>query len=229
MHLVKYLAAGVLAVAGAVGFAGSAHAAPVPWSTPNGSTTDFDWVNGFSDNGLFGDPTVIGSTFVFTPNSFKATSLNGVAASVSDRLQFDLIIKNSKVLTNFTVNEIGDFQITGTGQVQAGGLLLLTNLNTGVPLASSLTTTPGSPMVGPTAGALQWSGFASVTPLPANGWTKVRVVLNNILDAASGPNSTATIEKKFASGAIEITFIIPEPASLSLVGLAGMLLIRRRK
>lgn len=228
MRHIKQLAVGFLALAGFVGFAHSAFAASVPWSNPNGSTADFDWQNGFSDNGLFGDPTVIGSTFVFTPNNFKATSINGVAASVSDRLQFDLIIKNNKKLTNFTVNEIGDYQITGTGQVQAGGLLLLTNLDTGVPAFDNLHTTPASPMVGPTAGALPWTGYESISLLP-NGWTKIRVVLNNILDAASGPNSTATIEKKFASGAIEITFIIPEPASLSLVGAAGLLLIRRRK
>lgn len=225
MRLIKSIALGLLGIAGVVG---SASAAPVPWSNPNGSTPDFDWSGGFSDNGLFGSPTVVGSTFLFFPANFKAQSTNGVAATVSDRLEFNLLIKNNKKLTGFTVNELGDYQITGTGTVSAGGQLVLTNLDSGVFTADNLHATPAMPISGQTAGALTWSGYETVSLLP-NGWSFVKVVLNNILDATSGPNSAATIQKKVASAGIEITIIIPEPASLSLLGLGGLLLVRRRK
>ena len=53
----------------------SASAATVPWSQPSGSTASFDYSNGQSDNGLFGSPTVAGTTFIFTPSNFKRRAL----------------------------------------------------------------------------------------------------------------------------------------------------------
>lgn len=229
MRLIKLLTVGLLGIAGVAGFVSSAQAAPVPWTNANGSTADFDWSGGLSDNGLFGDPVVVGNTFLFFPNNFIATSTNGVAAEVSDRLQFDLLFKPNKAMAGFTVNELGDYQITGAGgSVNAGGYLLLANLLTGQTKQDLLDTTPAMPITTPTAGAQAWSGFESISLLP-NGWTKVRVVINNVLHATSGANGASTIQKKFVDGAVEITIIVPEPASLSLIGAAGLLLIRRRK
>ena len=232
MRLINQLAVGLLAFAGTVSFSNTAQAAAIPWANPVGTVPgQFSWSNGESDGGLYGNPIVVGSSFLFFPSNFKAVSTNGVAATITDRLSVDLQIAPGKTLTGFSVHEIGDFQITGTGQVQASGQLLVTNTgpNGGQTLISNLVSTPGSPMNGPTAGALTWTADASVSILPT-GWTNVHIVLNNILDAVSGPNSTATIQKKVVQGGVEITLIVPEPASISAIGLAGsMLLLRRRK
>ncbi|HMO26754.1 MAG TPA: hypothetical protein PKB10_10835, partial [Tepidisphaeraceae bacterium] len=81
----------VLAMALTFVLSAAAHA--VPWSNPNGTVPGvFSWSNGGSDNGLFGDPTIVGSSFVFSPNNFVATASNGSASTVSDRLFFTLDI-----------------------------------------------------------------------------------------------------------------------------------------
>jgi len=231
MGSLKYLAAGFLAIAVAIGFAGSAQAAPIPWSNPNGTAGDFFWSNGQSDNGLFGSPTLVGNSFLFFPSGFVATSSNGVAVGISDRLEVDLLLKPGKSLTGFAVNELGDYSILGAGgTVSATGLLVVANTDPnggGQVVSDTLHTNPAMPIVGPGSGA--WTGNSSVTILP-NGWTQVHIVLNNVLQATSLANSTSTIQKKFVRGGVEITLIVPEPVSISAVGLAGtLLLIRRRK
>lgn len=228
MRSIKSLACG-LAVALGLLIGQAAIASPVPWTVPNGTTPDFDYFNGQSDNGLFGDPIISPSGYVFTffPSNFKAVSTNGVAANTSDRLSFEILMKPGKVLTGFAVNEFGDYTITGTGSVSATGALFLTNLLTGDVVGDTLHTTPGMPITTNTFTSGNWTGTSSVSLLP-NGWTKVKIVLNNVLQATSGANSAAQIEKKITQGII-IT-LIPEPGSIAMAVLgSGLLLIRRRK
>src|SRR5947207_1808607 len=109
--------------------AATVRAAPIPWTTPSGSTPDFDYSGGQSDNGLFGDPVINGSQFLFFPHNFIATSSNGVAVTTSDRLEFTIVMHANKKVNGISVSELGDYSILGTGTVSAAGELLLTNLN----------------------------------------------------------------------------------------------------
>jgi uncharacterized protein (TIGR03382 family) len=54
------------------------------------------------------------------------------------------------------------------------------------------------------------------------------VVLNNNLVAISTPNGVAFIEKKVVGTGIIIE-IIPTPGALALLGLAGLVTLRRRR
>lgn len=195
----------------------------VSWSNPSGTATDFNWANGGSDTGLFGSPILVnGNTFVFFPSFFRASSANGVSGSAYDRLEFDIIAHVGNTINGFTINEYGDYGILGAGgQVQVTGTLFLTNLQNFAVKTSNLVSTPASPI---TSGSGEWTAVAGRNDL---GWQHLKVVLNNNLLAISGPGGQSFIEKKVGAGAVSIT-IIPEPATLAILGLGGLLLLRRK-
>jgi hypothetical protein len=220
------LVTAVVALMGIILLAGHASAAEIPWSNPSGSTDDFFWSNGRTDNGLFGSPTVVGNSFVFFPSNFIATSSNGVAGQISDRLAFTLIMKPDVELIAVTMNEAGSYSITGVGTVNAQGGLFVKNLGGAGTVNATMISTPSMPHSTESQAAGLWNGTANaVVP---QGWTQVEVVFNNILQATTGERSAAAIEKLTAEP-IVVTFVIPEPATASLLLLAvGGLLVRRR-
>jgi hypothetical protein len=204
----------------------AAPAYAIPWSQPSGSNGAFTWSNGGSDNGLFGSPTVVGNSFLFFPSSFVATSSNGVAQTTSDRLYFTLEVPAGQSFQGIKINEAGDYSILGTGSVTANAFLFITNLDNGNLSTATMLTTPSMP-ISVTNGAVSglWSGLLTTT-LP-NGTRRIQVVMNNILQATSGPNGTATIAKK--SAGVELQLIIPEPAIAGTVILAGLGMLTRRR
>jgi uncharacterized protein (TIGR03382 family) len=217
---------------GALAVAGHASAF-VTWTNTNGSTADFDWVGGGSDNGLFGDPTVIGNTFVFFPSMFRAESIDGASDQVIDRLEVELIAKGAFNFTDVVISEFGDFGIVGIGSVTVTGGLFVTDLENLNPnftprvATDSLVSLPGSPI---TSGTGNWTASAGVDLANWDGgpiWTRIKVVLNNVLIATTdGPGSTAFIEKKVGGISIEI---IPTPGAMPLFAFAGLAAIRRRR
>jgi hypothetical protein len=222
LNVNRWMTGVATAIGGLLLVAGQAIAAPIPWSNPSGMTSSFTWSNGQSDNGLFGNPTVVGDALVFFPSNFKAVSTNGTAANTSDRLSFDIMMKPEFIANGFEVQEFGDYSILGTGAVQASGGLFVTNLNAPVTTVSdTLHTTPLMPIV---TGSGNWSGNEHVN---LDGWVKFHVTLDNVLQATSGPASASQIEKKVVQGII-IKAIVPEPATFSLLALAGGMLALRR-
>jgi hypothetical protein len=199
-----------------------ASAAPVPWSTPSGSTADFDYSNGQSDTGLFGSPTIVGNSFLFFPSSFTAQSANGQAAITNDRVSFTLMAKPGVKIYGMTIGEDGDYSILGTGTVSATGAMFATNLNQFSLQSDTLHTSPTFPLGTNSFTSGLWNGYSSVT-LP-NGWTKVQVVANNILQTQAGSNSSSEIDKKD----VIISVIVPEPGTIGLLTIAGAMFLMRR-
>jgi hypothetical protein len=223
----NYRKATVLAMVLAVQFAFTGAAQGwVPWSNPNGTASFFDWQNGGSDNGLFGSPLLIGGdTFTFFPRGFRADSSNGVADSVGDRLEVDLIAHAGHVLSDVAITEYGDYGILDEGSVSVTGTLFLTNLLNAQVRWDNLVSTPPSPI---TSGQGNWTAHAAVD-LSAEypEWTYLKLVLDNNLLAISGPNDTVFIQKKIVGAAVAVS-IIPEPATLGLLALGGLALLRRK-
>lgn len=220
----------VLFGAAILGLAATVNAVPIPWSNPNGTVPgQFSWSGGASDNGLFGSPIVAGNSFTFFPSNFKALGQNGTAQTTSDRLSFTLDVAPGFQFDQIRVTELGDWAITNGGQVSADTFLFVTNLDI-----------PVNPPVNPQTGS---DSFAAALPAPnsnqgqwttqviknlPNGWTRVQVVLNNILQASAPAAGTAFIEKKV--GGITVTIEVPEPGMISVAMLGmGALLVRRRK
>lgn len=229
MRQFKKAMLGIAAVIGVA--AASANAVFVPWSNPSGTIPGlFSWSNGGSDNGLFGSPIIAGNSFTFFPSNFRASSSNGVASpSVSDRLSFEVdIAPTNTAFQGVTVTELGDYSITNGGQVSADAFLFVTNLD--IPVAPPTNPQTGSGsfdrnlLAPPGSDGGQWT-IQVVRNLP-NGWRRIQIILNNVLQATSVPGGVAQIEKKVGG----ITITIPEPTSMSLA-LAGLgaLVIRRRK
>lgn len=190
------------------------------WSNSSGSTAYFDWSNGGSENGIYGDPIIITeNTFVFFPANFRAES-SGDFDSIYDRMEFDLNFHLGFCLSGIKVIEYGDYGILGEGSVQATGSLTMTKLTTGQVLSETIIMNPTFPV---TSGAGTWKGTAELENLFC---TLVKVSIENELVAISSETSTSYIQKKGAASAIAIT-IIPEPTGMILLALGGLFLRKR--
>lgn len=204
------------------------------WSNANGMTSDFMWMGGGSDNGLFGDPTLVGNTFIFTPSGFQANSTNGSAVQIIDRLEVELVAKGAFNFTDIVISEFGDYAITGIGEVSVTGGLFVTDLENLAPggilprvADDSLMSSPGSPI---TSGAGNWTASAGVDLVNWDAgpvWTHIKVVLNNVLIATTeGQGDAAFIEKKVGGVSIQI---VPTPGSAMLFAVGGLVAVRRKR
>jgi len=200
----------------------------VPWDNSSGETDFFSWAGGGSDNGLFGDPVIVGQdTFVFFPQDFIATSVDGVSDLVSDRLEVELTAKPDFRFSGIRIQEFGDYGIDGSGAVSVSGGLFITDIGGFFRVESDeLTSTPGSPI---TSGAGDWeaNAFVDLDAAPPD-WTHIQLVLDNVLSALSDAGSTSFIEKKVAGAGIMIT-IVPGPGSVTILALGGLPLLTRRR
>ncbi len=192
-----------------------------PWTNSSGSAANFDWENGGSDTGLFGDPNLSGgNTFVFFPKDFIATSVGGEIAEVSDTLTFDLIVYPGASVTGIQISEYGDYGILGNGLVDMSSILTTENLITPQTESDIL----NNPTMPADFGTGAWFANGGVS---LNGWKHLRVTLSNDLIAISDLDSVAFIQKKIVGDSVAIT-IIPEPATLALLA-GGIAYLRRKK
>ena len=210
-------------------------AAPVgvtPFSQPSGSGDGFTYSDGYTSNGLFGDPTVIGSTFQFTPSRFFAGATNGGVSQVADTLTVTLTADAGRQIDAINLLELGDYSIVRGGAVDVAGFLILSDLDTATPYFASLSS-PGLPL--DTSGSAKGGFTASATVDLPDGVTRVKLVLNNILTAIADPGGSAFIQKKLVNAGLNIEVVqtapaVPEPttAVAVLFGGAGLLVSRRR-
>lgn len=226
----------LLSIAILVVTAVSSAPAAVFWSTPNGGNVNFNYNNGQTDNGLFvapaSSPIVTPTGLLFFPSGFKADAANGSAEVTTDTLKFEIHVVPGKELSSFVVNEYGDYSILGAGPataVKAYGGLFLVNMDTFQQLTDTLDTVPVplNGVSGVTSGQGAWTGNETIINIPA-GWTNIQVILNNELHAGSDPGTSAVIEKKVGQIGLEIILVIPEPGTLGLGLVGGIMALARR-
>ncbi len=165
---------------------------------------------------------------VFEPNaSFVAFAPNAVGSgdTTDGRLQFLLTAKPGNFLGLITVNEGGDFTISGSGTVNVGGSIRIkdpvTTLNIGSAVGFSKTGVPSS---GTSDGL--WSATATIDLTNLNR-TEVLVVIDNTLSASvNSTDGSAFIAKKDFS--VAVTTFVPEPASLALLGIGSLVILTGR-
>ena len=134
MHIEKrHLLAAVATLLGLS--AGIASAAPVAWTIPAGSQTDFSYSNGQSLNGASGTGIPTGTGFFTSPSGLLATaagssmeSINN-SGSASDTLSVILNASPSKQFGSISTQILGDFVTNGLATVGANGQLRVYNLD----------------------------------------------------------------------------------------------------
>lgn len=210
----------MVAAMGALAAAGTSQAF-VPWSNPSGTGSFFTWSGGGSDNGLFGSPLVVNDSFIFFPQNFRAQSVNGGAAVVSDRLTVTLEAFQGFTFDQVHIQEFGDYGVQNGGSVSANIGMFVTDLNNFRVATDNATFSTNVDAL--SNWNLQASTILSSWIPPTN---KIQIVVNNNLIAISnGQGSVAFIEKKVAG--VRIT--VPTPGSLALIGLGGLVATRRRR
>lgn len=213
------------------------------WTQPSGSTANFTYSNGRDTNGLFGDPTVSPTGFTFTPGNFVATSVNGTGGNqlANDYLTVDVTATPaSGGIKGVNFGELGDYSIFNGGGVFVQAYVVVQDLDTGKSYSKLLTPSPSMPQYGAPASvnAGEWTGTLSID-FAGNTAQRIRIALNNILQAYSTPGGSAIIQKKAIDDpdgdgpGLEIVSVnqnhLPEPTTfVALAGLAAIGVIRKR-
>jgi hypothetical protein len=234
----------------------SAQAAPINYGNFSGATVDFLQVTetaNFPQNigPKFGAPTVIGDTLDFNPAGFAVTGIGGSLGLMDVQLNFTIMARPGRTITDVNVDELGDFKLTGSGTAatQVNYALSLASIKVleidHVPLFAPITlnglTVQGGKNLVANPGTGLWSLSADYDVEAAllaknvsfvSGATKIELALDNTLTALSQAGSIAFVAKKDASGVVVTVVTIPEPASmlmLASMSCTGILIRRRRR
>ncbi|MCC5830606.1 MAG: PEP-CTERM sorting domain-containing protein [Phycisphaeraceae bacterium] len=219
-----------MAVALGVGglFSADASAAIYADSIASGPGQTVNFTN-ISDNfGLYGGYNRSGDALTWLPQNFKAESADGVSQNTNDVLLMTITAQPGDWLTKIEVFEVGDRTFSGPSggyaQTTASGTLFVTELAPGGGLAGF---DSFSQVFNLDDGFGLWNG-SLVVDLTGMQITSVQISWQNNLQATSEPGTASLIQKKFGELGIAAE-VIPEPASISLLGLGGLLLLRRRR
>jgi len=239
----------VCAAAAAVAMLGAAPAVAGPWSQPGGvgqgtgSSMSFTFANGQDLNGLFGEPFLdsANDTFYFFESAFQVTSQNGGTTAQYDEVSMDVFANPGLTFSLMRVTANGSYNSGGggtTNEVDLDGLLTMTELgpnesfdggvgDDGRQFSGDLVTTPGFPKSNE-AGTWSGAAFADVMvefPVPDDS---IHVSISNNVIAITTAGGTAELDVQYQDLKIEFQ-LIPEPASLSLLAVGALALLRRRR
>lgn len=221
-NLVGGLAAGVLFLAS------PAAEASTIYNLTGGTLTDLVESSVTDPLPLFGSPLVGGDSITFSTGPFAAAQAGVGSDITAGQLSFVIQADPGLFIESISLDEIGDFLMLGnTAGVTAGGTLVATVLDplTGGFVSSPISFDQAFPLAGTGSGI--WSGEATVDLSHLNV-TSVRIDLDNILIASSdAPADAAFIDKKALTVSVDFSEV-PEPASLMLMGLGLVSVMRRR-
>lgn len=195
--------------------------------------------------GLWGAPSLSGTTIFFTPTSFLAQSTNGspptggVVATTST-INLTLTAKPGFSFGTLALTERGDYVLNGAGSsVSVGGQLIAFDQSNPINSysASFINPSPTTPLTTNNNSLQPWQAGASLAVglPPFFDPTVLRVTLQNQLIAtttpAGGAGSLAFIQKKFAGAPVTLEVLpLPEPGAMLLVsiGLVPLLGVLKR-
>jgi hypothetical protein len=202
----------------------------IAWSNTTGSATGFSWLNGGSTFGLYGNPTLVGgNTLLFFPNAFRAESFNGVSNTITDTIFVDILAAPGQELSGIQISEFGDWAINAAGSLNISGNITVTDLNDPFRNPSdALVANPGNLITSPGSGSWDGTMMIDLSALGGNSWTWIHLELTNTLTANSSVGTSSFVQKKVAGTGIQMT-LIPTPGAGMLLGLGGLLAVRRRR
>ncbi len=180
---------------------------------------------------LYGAPIVDANRLIFTPLTFASFAANGMADTTSGTLSMIIRADVGQFLNSIFIRETGDFSLLGVGtpatSATINGLLTITELAPGSSptITSTLDVLPDAPYALPDD---MEGEFVATTEIDISGLGITEVVLNfnNNLQTTSEAGTVSFIAKKTV--VITVNPEIPEPATLSLLAISGVVLLRRR-
>lgn len=193
---------------------------------------------------LYGAPSINGNLLDFDPIAFGSNSADGGGLDITDgQLNFTVEAEPGTSINTLLVSEGGDFSFSGVTPdagtflsvsvattvtiLEVDGLTLVTPIE--IMQTDTFVTdylTIGNP---PSTGLNFWSLDYNIDVLgaipgsPTLGATKIEVVIDNQLLTTATDDNQAFISKK------DFNINIPEPTSLALLSMGGLLLARRRR
>ena len=114
------------------------NASPVAWSNSTGSTTNLSWTGGANDNGLAGDPNVVGGSFAFFP-SLKAFTLGSGTVTAGDVIRVTLVPDAGKRISAIHADFFGDATVLESGAAGYSATLDAKNHGTSAHVTNMLT------------------------------------------------------------------------------------------
>jgi hypothetical protein len=223
--LYKYLVGSF--VAGVIFFSNPAAKASVTYNLSSGTVTDLIESSVTDPTPLYGNPIMVGNSLTFSTGPLAAAQAGVGSDITAGQISFVIQADPGLFIESVSLDEIGDFLMLGsTAEVTAGGTLVATILD---PLIGGFVSSPivfdqTFPLTGTGSGI--WAGSSTVVMVP-NNVTRIRIDLDNVLIASSNaPAHAAFLDKKALT--VNAAFHTPEPASLALVGIGFMAVLRRR-
>jgi hypothetical protein len=182
---------------------------------------------------LYGAPTVVSNSLIFSPSLFDLASVGAANEMLVGQLSFDLQANPGYQIVGISISEFGDYTMSTPFP---GGAAMVSNAMSGFVMNSN--------------GIFMQNSSFNHLHLNANGngvfgalWNNGLVLsfdpvasltfdLDNMLNAASLAGSAAFISKNGV--VVDVLLVaIPEPGTalggLSILGLIGMVTLRRRK
>jgi hypothetical protein len=198
---------------------------------------------------LYNAPILVGSSLQFNDMDFGSSAADGSSDITDGQINLQICSEPGTPITDIMFDEEGDYTLSGlSGEAFAavGATVFIEILELdGSPVPFAVDATFGSSFFGFTSDgdfylseegistAELWDGGITVdiNAIIANAGlsgsaTKVNVTINNVLQTSSVLGTAAAIRKKDAG--LSIT-VIPAPATLALLGMAGVCGRRRRR
>lgn len=248
---------GTAVVAACLTVVSTANAAIITYAPPTiaGTNVTYPQVSESSNSGtlpLYGAPTISGNELLFTNMNFVSTSVNASPAVsfVDGQVNFTLVANAGSTLQSVAISEFGDYNVSATPSNPAAvnfvkvypQALQITVLSiAGVPLATPLVNTTSAIMsLSPSGGDFQtgvdpatgsWTGSVTAnlaSLFGSNQITSIAISYDNQLLAESQLGGIATISKKGFIIDPTLGGSVPEPTMLSLLGLSGLAMMRKR-
>ncbi len=204
-------------------------------SYPDGAGMDFTWQNAEDDNGYFGMPVAsTSSNLIYFPLSSFLAEADGVQQSdtAADQLRMDITANSGLLFESVTFVAQGTYEIVagqiGDASVEAAGNVTLSTL-AGQPLDAGADSASYVFFAdAPTTGSVAWGETLSVTIPFSNVVSSLHVVADQ-RNTAIAADGTSSILTNFQIIGIELGVRIPEPASLTLLLVGGLFVIRRQR
>lgn len=220
-----------LALVGALA-SGSAMAATV---TSNGSFFSISYDDSYL--GLFGAPTIVGNTIVWSPTGFSTQSLGHGIKSKNSTFAVQVSSKPGYEISGFSLTESGSYAYHGNGKVGVSvtGTLRATSLDPLMPtlVSSILASDSFIANAGGDNSARQWSANATVEG--ETTFESANVTIENLLVAYSPRNASNVASYLSKTGVTLNVNVAPVPEAetyamfLAGLGVLGVMMRRRQR